>query len=178
MLYKTINCLLALLTLTFSIYAIEQESSIFIYMISQEDDPIGTNLTYAFDENEGHYEIHRIKPPVTNEVKGFSITLYKGREEGWQFKFVVPVEEKLNAGEYKSAKSYPYQSADRAGIKVCKIDQDFKDLKGEFKVLEYTLNSKGKIASLAVDFKQITSGQGQLRGAIRYNSSWSLPSFD
>src|SRR5262249_33632285 len=127
----------------------------------------------------GHYEIHRIKPPVPNEVKGFSITLYKGREESWQFKFVIPVTKKLAVGEkYKSAQSYPYQTADRSGIKDCRIDQDFKDLQGEFEVLEYTLNSENKIASLAVDFQQITGHQGMLRGSIRYNSSVPLQAID
>lgn len=179
MFYKALNCLLPILTLTFSIYAIEQQSDILIYMTSQNDDPIGSNQIYVFDELAGHYEIHRIMPSVPNEVKGISITLYKGREEGWQFKFVIPVKMKLAVGgKYKSARSYPYQTADQAGMKVCKIDQDFKDLQGEFEVLEYTLNSESKIASLAIDFHQIAAHQGTLHGSIRYNSLVPLLAID
>lgn len=150
----------------------QKDSASNIYMISSGEDKIGKGKTYNFSDESGISDAWVIQPPTNKYLSGFSLVHYNANNESWLFKFVVPAEQNIVKEKlYKNAVSYPYQSPDQSGIKACPIEQDFNDLIGEFKILDYALDKQGEVSSLAIDFEQVSNKKGKLNGSIRYHSS-------
>lgn len=148
-----INITHYLLIFIFFTIGLQAEDTI-AYMVSLGDDPIGKNEIFVLEGNMGLFDLRAIKPANSNQIKGFSVVFLSGKDRSWQMKFMIPAKEQIVIGKhYRSAETYPYQPLERAGIKVCSLDRDYNDLRGEFEVLDYMLDSKSNILSLAIDFK-------------------------
>lgn len=90
--------------------------------------------------------------------------------------FAAPRGETLATNnQFPGATRYPFQSPKNAGLSVFGDGRGCNQLTGWFEVRESLFSSEGKIARLAIDFKQNCDGSSAaLYGAIRVNSDIPL----
>lgn len=139
----------------------------FIYMVSSLGDSIGENQTHSFDDQTGNLELKVYKSALYENIIGFSF-VYKDHtdNQSWFFKFKEPFNNQILIG-----KEYKIDAFDMCALPINKRNLFFHSTYAIFKILDYEVNEKKEVTSLAIDFRQIKDKHGNLHGCIRYQSS-------
>ena len=94
---------------------------------------------------------------------------------GWTLDFAAPGGIALVPGSYPDAARLPFHSPLGAGMSVTGNGRGCNQLKGWFRVLEYSVNASGVVTRLAIDFMQNCEVfNPPLYGSLRLNSSFPL----
>lgn len=95
--------------------------------------------------------------------------------DGWGMSFCTPDGQPLQKGKYLDARRYAFRNG-HPGIDISGHGRGCNQIDGSFEVLEIEYDPYGRIAILAMDFKQCCDGRGLLKGSVRFNSS--IPTSD